>query len=60
MAAVGYRLVWAAGLVGLHVGIWVTMGLDYFAWIACVVALCAPWAAILRSPTYIPTSAATP
>jgi len=37
------RLWFLAGAVALHVGTWLTLGLDYWAWILTVAVLTVPW-----------------
>ena len=39
LLAPGLRWVFVSGVIALHVGTWVTLGLDYSAWVLCVVVV---------------------
>jgi hypothetical protein len=41
------RPVYVAAAVSLHVGIWVTLGLDYWSWVAAVIVVVLPWENVL-------------
>ena len=41
------RPAYVAGAVALHAGIWVTLGLDYWSWVAAVIVVFLPWERLL-------------
>ena len=41
------RPAYVAGAVALHTGIWVTLGLDYWSWVAAVIVVFLPWEALV-------------
>ena len=49
------RPLFALGAVGLHTGIWVTLGLDYWSWVATVLLVVIDWPAVLTgAPARVP------
>jgi hypothetical protein len=53
------RPAYAAAAVALHTGIWLTLGLDYWSWVAAVVIVLLPWESLLPTGQASSTSRAT-